>query len=122
MEEPEKEPIPEQDPMFTIGFEQASNKPTFAVGGAWGGPTHDGSAVIAHLYVEYGALPNYLRYDTEEREGKTHIIPDSEQRVTRNDRIREVQATIHMTPEIAIVLAQWLVEKAKIALSIREGK
>ena len=99
----------------------AANKPTYAVGGAFGGPTPDGSAVVAHLYVEYGALPSYMTYEKIETEEGERIDLSSEQRVTRHDRIREVQATIHLTPEVAIALAQWLVQNAQIALKRRGG-
>ena len=118
----ETDPMPETDPKYSIGFQpQDANKPTFAVGGAFGGPTADGSAVVAHLYVEYGALPNYMTYETIETEEGERLDPSSEQRVTRHDRIREVQATIHLTPEVAIALAQWLVQNAEIALKRRGG-
>lgn len=117
MEEPDQAPKPE----FTIGFQQAANKPTIAVSGAWGGPSPDMSTIVAHLFVEHGALPSYLTYNREEDDEGSRLDMSSEQRVSRNDITREVQATIVLTPEVAISLANWLVEKAQIALNNRRG-
>jgi len=103
----------------TVNFECPST-PTYAVGGAWGGPSPDGSTIVAHLYVEHATLPNYLKYSAEDMpDGGSRVDLSSEERVSRGDLTREVQASIVLTPEVAISLAQWLVDKAQIALKTR---
>lgn len=113
---------PKQSKEFTVDFQRSVDKPTFAVGGAWGGPSPDGHSVVAHLYVEHWVLPNYLTYQMEAVEGGHQIALDTEERVSRADVTREVQATLVMTPEVAMVLAKWLAEKAQAAIQQRGGR
>lgn len=109
-----------QKTQFTIGFESLKDKPSYAVNGAWGGPTPDGSNVVAHVFLERYALPNYLTYDSEQDESGVRIDTNSEQRVARADVTREVQATLVMTPESALRLSKWLEEKAAEGARVRQ--
>ncbi len=105
---------------FTIGFEALKDKPTYAVNGAWGGTTPDGSNIVAHVFVERYSLPNYLTYDSEADAESVRVDRESEQRISRADITREVQASLVMTPESALRFAGWLREKAMQARVIRQ--
>lgn len=110
-----------KDVKYTIGFKSNPEKPTIPVGGAWGGPSPDGSVVVAHVFVESFTLPNYLTYQGKIIDGgKVKINAKTEERVTMNDITREVQATLVMTPEVAMSFATFLKSKAQSAFRTRK--
>jgi hypothetical protein len=115
-------PPDEPSKSFTVGFEP-SKKPTYAVNGAIGGASPGGTEIVAHLYCEYPALPIHLAYQGEDMgEGIVNVRLDSEERLTRNDITREVQATLCMSPEAALALGQFLTVQATAALETRRQR
>lgn len=100
---------------FEVTFENVKEAPTYAMTGAWGGPTPDNSAVVTHIYVEHWPIPFQLQY---EREGDV-VNLKKESRVTRSDLTRKVQATLVMPPEVALQFAHFLRQKATAALQNR---
>ncbi len=115
MEEEQKPQVPK----FNIGFEGLRSKPYLPVGGAFGGATPDATAIVAHVYVEHTALPHHLLYDREVEGDEVKVNLQSEERVSRNDITREVQATLYMPPEVAIVFGQWLIQHGQTAIQKR---
>ena len=74
------------------------------------------------MFVEHFALPIYLEYPKEEIEpGVVQIDRSNEKRLTRADVVRQVQATLVMTPEVAFAFAKFLHEKAQAAIQARGG-
>lgn len=93
-------------------FEKAKNHKTIPVNGAFGGQAPNSNTVVANFYVESTATPNII---TNEVEGNKLKL-DSEKRISRGDILREIQATIMMSPEDAYSIGQWLVEHAEQAI------
>jgi hypothetical protein len=99
----------------SIIFQEKEPKPTIPVSGAWGGPNFLGE-VIAHVYVESLTIPSLMTTDIGP---KGEVDFDKADTIKRGDVVREVQATLVMSPEIAHSFGTWLVEKAKQALMTR---
>lgn len=102
---------------LTIVFEKSQQKNTIPATGAAGGPTPDGAAVVAHLFVEHGSVPNYVTHDVN-REGR---VKSQGKPVQRGEITREVQSTLVMSPENAHQLGEWLVRNSKQAMQNRSN-
>lgn len=103
---------------ITFVYEDADEVRTIAATGAHGGPTPDGASVVANLYVERASIPHHVSHQIDER-GEVDLSETSNQ-VSRGEVTREVQASLVMTPEHALQLAQWLQENAQQAIQQRE--
>ena len=103
---------------ITFVYEDADEVRTIAATGAHGGPTPDGASVVANLYVERASIPHHVSHQIDER-GEVDLSETSNQ-VSRGEVTREVQASLVMTPEHALQLAQWLQENAQQAMRQRE--
>jgi hypothetical protein len=103
---------------ITFVYEDADEVRTIAATGAHGGPTPDGASVVANLYVERASIPHHVSHQIDER-GEVDLSETSNQ-VSRGEVTREVQASLVMTPEHALQLAQWLQENAEQALQQRK--
>jgi len=101
----------------TFVYENADDAPTYTATGAHGGPTPDGASVIANLYVERASIPHHVSHQLDEH-GQLNLEEASEQ-VTRGEVTRDVQATLVMTPEHALQMAQWLQQNAQQAIEQR---
>jgi hypothetical protein len=111
----------EQKDKKTISFvfDKSNKALTIPVTGGWGGPSPDGTSVVAHLYVESHAVPSYLTSEIKEDQS---VDPNTGERITRGDVSREIQSTLVMSPETAISIGKWLMEKGELALNIRNKK
>ncbi len=96
---------------FSVVLQESDQRRTLPVGGAWGGPSPDGTTIVAHLYVEYPPAPSIMTGSVEEG---GRIDMSKAERVQRADVIREVVDTIVMTPAAARRLGEWLIQKADI--------
>jgi len=111
--------MPEESPNeITFVYEDADEVRTIAATGAHGGPTPDGASVVANLYVERASIPHHVSHQIDER-GEVDLSETSSQ-VSRGEVTREVQASLVMTPEHALQLAQWLQENAQQAMRQRD--
>jgi hypothetical protein len=111
--------MPDESPNeITFVYEDADEVRTIAATGAHGGPTPDGASVVANLYVERASIPHHVSHQIDER-GEVDLSETSNQ-VSRGEVTREVQASLVMTPEHALQLAQWLQENAQQAMRQRE--
>lgn len=90
---------------ITIVFEKGHAKPTLPVTGAFGGPTPDRTAIVAHLFVEHFSVPNYVTHEVAE-DGSVDLTKGEP--VARGTVTREVLSTIVLTPQAAQSLGQWL--------------
>ena len=104
---------------FSIITERNKNAVTIPITGAWGGPSPDGSALIAHFYIEYKTPPYNITFELDDQ-GRGD--PDAGHVVSRGDGTREVQVTAMMTPEHAISIGQWLVDKGSVMLQLRKDR
>ena len=100
-------------------IEKSKNAQTMAVTGAWGGPSPDGSNIIAHFYVESHALPNVINIKPNELGA---FDPNEGEQIMRGDITREIQAAMVMTPEVAISIGRWLMESGQRLLDDREKR
>lgn len=96
---------------FSVVTQESDERRTIPVSGAWGGPSPDGTQIVAHLYVEYPPVPSILTGDVEEG-GRVNI--EQARKVQRADVVREVMQTIVLTPHAARSLGQWLIGKADV--------
>lgn len=102
---------------FVISYVQADNRPTIVATGAHGGPAPDGCSVVANLYVEGGTLPLL----EEHKVGKGGVIQLKDGVATRHsDLTRNVVAALVLAPENAVRIGQWLSEKGRQAIKIRD--
>lgn len=106
-----------EEKTVSIVFTSRPDRASIPATGAFGGPTPDGNAIVAHLYVEHGTVPNVMthRIDTQGRVDFSSGDP-----VKRGDVTREIQATLLMSPEHALSFGSWLVQHAQNALSRRK--
>lgn len=103
---------------LSIVYEEPPNKPTYAVTGAYGGTSPDGTAVVVHLYTEFGTIPSIEEHDVQ---ADGSVDTRKGHRIKRADITRQVQATIVMSPESAMSLSIFLKEKAEIGLKARKS-
>jgi hypothetical protein len=102
---------------LTIHYEEADGKRAAPVSGAYGGPSADGANVIVHVYSEWSMVPSIQQLPIDEK-GVVHVSEG--QTIKRGDLQREVQATLVMTPEVAVRIGEWLVGKGAAAIQARE--
>ena len=50
---------------LSIVYEEAPNKPTYAVTGAYGGTSPDGASVVVHLFTEFGTIPSIEEHNVQ---------------------------------------------------------
>lgn len=108
--------VQERPENFTFVYEKIAGKPTIAVNGAFGGPNGTGTTVVAHLFVEHATVPSMITHAVNEDLSIDLVHGDA---VKRGDVTREIQATIVLSPENAIELGRFLIEKAGLALKQR---
>jgi len=108
----------EEPKQVTFVYEKSEGKKTIAATGAIGGPTPDGRSVVSHFFVEHAAIPNYTTHDIGEG-GRIDLSKGDT--VKRGDATREIQVTLITSPEEAINIGKWLVEKGEQALNQRNG-
>ncbi len=110
----------ERERRIAFAYERAPNKTTIAATGAYGGPSPDANSVVAHLYVEHISVPAIISHPVGD-EGQIDLAPENADAVSRADATREIQATLVLSPEAAIVIGQWLVVHGETAKSRRGG-
>ncbi|MBI4544807.1 MAG: hypothetical protein HY703_06415 [Gemmatimonadetes bacterium] len=108
-----------QPDSLKIVYEEPEGRPVLPVTGAYGGPTPEGSAVVAHLYVESSTLPSISSAPIDAR-GVVDLTKTQD--VKRADVSRRVQATLVLPAETAIVVGKWLQEKGEQAISVRQQR
>lgn len=101
---------------ISIVTERNKNAVTIPVTGAWGGTSADQSSIVAHFFIEYKSMPNIIDVEVDDA-GKAD--PNKGKQTTRGDVTRETQATLMMTPESAVSIGKWLMEKGSQAIAIR---
>ncbi|OGT95825.1 MAG: hypothetical protein A3I79_08405 [Gemmatimonadetes bacterium RIFCSPLOWO2_02_FULL_71_11] len=102
----------------SIVYEESEDRPSIPVGGAYGGPSPDGTLVVAHLYTEFGTIPAMEEHDQEE-DGKVDLSKGHQ--IKRGDVTRKVLATLVLSPEVAERVGKWLVQKSKMAMDRRKA-
>lgn len=102
------------DPKKEISFVYEKNKDskTVPVNGAYGGPTPDNSGVVVHFYLEYSSVPHSTDIPIEE--GQRTVDIKAGRNISRGDYTREIQSSIFLSPENAISIGKWLINKAEI--------
>lgn len=103
---------------ISIHYEPVEGKRVMVVSGAYGGPSHDGAHVVAHVYAEWFMVPSIQQVPLSE-EGTAEM--DKATDIKRGELQREVQATLFMTPEVAVNIGKWLLKKGRAGLKVREA-
>lgn len=88
-----------------VVFEKSKNAITFCATDAFGGPIPDGTMLMVHFYSEGPPVPSYTRLEVNEQ-GEVNLSKG--ENISRGDIVREVQATMLITPKAAENLANWL--------------
>lgn len=99
-----------------IIFQEAPGRVNLAVSGAYGGPSPNTQMVVAHLFSEYMMVPSIQTAVIGEG-GAVNM--DEAQTIRRGEIMREIVATLHMSPEAAINIGKWLVDHGQTALQMR---
>ena len=100
----------------SIHYDEHPDKRVLAVGGVYGGPNPEGTAVVAHVFSEWGMVPSIVEVPIDEH-GRGDL--SKEQAIKRGDINREIQATLVMPPEVAVSIGGWLIVHGKAALESR---
>lgn len=102
---------PQKPRQASVHYEERAGKPAIPVAGAYGGTVAPGHYVTMHVYSEWGMIPSIEQH--EEGAPKPKYIK-------RGDIHREVQASLVMSPEVAITVGRWLLGKGVQALQVRQ--
>ena len=108
--------MPKNPESMSIVYEESDDRPTVVASGAYGGPSPDGSVVVAHLFTEYGTIPSIEEHEVQEG-GRIDL--DGGNRIRRGDVTRRIQSTVVLSPESAARLGTFLLDKSRIAMQIR---
>jgi hypothetical protein len=101
---------------ISIVYEEQEARPTIPVNGAYGGPSVDGTIVFAHIYSEFGTLPAMEEHEV----GAGGVVDLAKGNVIkRGDLTRKVLATLVLSPEGAVLVGKWLMERGQMALTRR---
>ncbi|MEM8487425.1 MAG: hypothetical protein AAF564_17875 [Bacteroidota bacterium] len=101
-----------RDDKFTFVYDKANNKPTIVATGAIGGPTPNGSMIIAHLFLEYGSVPALATYPIVDS-NRLDLSSEEADLVQRGNATRDIQATLALSPQNALVIGEWLIKHAQ---------
>ena len=101
---------------ISIVYEKVPGKPTITATGAIGGPSPDRQSIVAQLYVEHGSVPSVVSHEVQE-DGSFDLQHGDA--ISRGDVTREIQATLVLSPEAAILLGDWLMKKGIAAIKGR---
>ena len=101
---------------ISIVYEKVSGKPTVTATGAFGGPSPDRQSIVAQLYVEHGSVPSVVSHSIREDMSVDLQHGDA---ISRGDITREIQATLVLSPEAAVVIGNWLVRHGIAAINGR---
>ena len=103
---------------ITVMYDKGKDVKSVPVNGAYGGVSPNLSGVVAHLYNEYNSIPH-----SEDMQVNDDGSVDSQsgKKITRGDIVREIQTTLVMTPEMSIVIGQWLMQKGQEAIELRKN-
>lgn len=96
----------------SITYKSSPDRRTVVINGAVGGIL-SGPEVVVDLYVERGSLPDV----TQEFDAQGKPIPGTELPIDRYSKIREIQTTVVLNPEMAIGLGQYLIRLGEQAQS-----
>ena len=100
----------------SIVYEKVPNKPTITATGAIGGPSPDRQSIVAQLYVEHGSVPSVVSHEV--REDGSFDLQHGDA-ISRGDVTREIQATLVLSPEAAVLLGNWLLKSGVSAIKGR---
>jgi len=103
--------------IVSVLYDEPTPRPCIPITGAIGGPSPDGSSVLAHVYLEYGTIPAREEHEMD-AEGQVDLTKGS--RISRGNVTRLVQATLSMSPEVAIRLGAWLEQHGRGAIEHRK--
>jgi hypothetical protein len=110
------EPLEGPPRRLAVVYEKVPNKPTVTATGAFGGPSPDQHNIIAQLYVEHGTVPSTISHAIRE-DGSVDLQHGDP--ISRGDITREIQATLVLSPEAAVLIGNWLVTKGIAAINGR---
>jgi len=96
---------------ISIVYERNKQAITFATSGAYGGPAPDHSGVVVHFYLEYPTVPHSSNLPLKDKV----VDFGHEEKISRGDITREIQATTYLSPELAIVIGNWLIKNGEEA-------
>jgi hypothetical protein len=101
----------------SVLYDEPTPRPCIPITGAIGGPSPDGSSVLAHVYLEYATIPAREEHEVDAQGG---VDFSKGSRITRGNVTRLVQATLAMSPEVAIRFGNWLVQNGSNAMEHRK--
>jgi hypothetical protein len=94
-----------------VDYKDSPTKVSFAPSGIWGGNNFQGQ-IIAHFFTESRAFPVATTVTMDSAANK--VVESVENRAGELRTIREVQASIVLSPDIAEAIGNWLIGNATI--------
>ena len=91
-------------------------KPTITATGAIGGPSPDQQSIVAQLYVESASVPSVVSHEIR-KDGSIDLQHGDS--ISRGDVTREIQGTLVLSPEAAVLLGNWLLKHGVAAINAR---
>jgi len=104
----------------TIVYEEPESLPSIPVGGAYGGPSPDGSTIVMHVYTEYISIPTVTEHPLD-ADGVADLSIGHQRVTRRGDVSRKVHATLVFSPEAAARVGKWLADKGRQAVAARQS-
>lgn len=101
-----------EEKTITIVYDRIEDCPDLPVGGAYGGVSPDVTTVVAHLFTEFGTVPAAV---THPRTKDGAIDLQKGDYLRTGDITRRLVATLHMSPDVARRVGEFLIEKANFA-------
>lgn len=103
----------EEHKSVSVIYEKPDKSHTVPVSGAYGGPVPSGDSLMVHFFMEYPCVPNSTELKVEDNK---IVNPQAGKNISRGDVTREIQFSAHMTASSALIIGNWLIEKANMIL------
>lgn len=94
-----------------VSFNKSPDYRLLPVTGAWGGPSLT-SEIVVDFYVDKGAMPDNITLVID----SLGPVEEKERSDSDHQTVREVLVGLVMRPDIALVIGNFLVEKANLVL------
>ena len=104
-------------PKPTINYRQSADYKLFPVTGAYGGPSATGDSLICHSYLDHVDFPSEVEMEQAADQPGAFREPQQTPRIPRIRRT--LQAGIFVTPDQALVIADWLRNHALTLIQAR---
>ena len=111
-------PAPEEQRKVTVSFRKSDDYRLYPVTDVYGGTTVDGDAVFFHLTVDHFPTPSYQTF-IPDSEGRINL-GDVKETISAGDIEKELLCGIMLTPEAAVKIGNWLLQRGNDIIDSRK--